>query len=127
MARIRFSEEDLKRRITNLPALAKRSKYGNKKVEYEGWVFHSQLECDFYKHLQLLKAAGKVDIFFRQFAILLAPSSKLVVDFMVKYAGDPTWHFIDTKGYMTANARTKIKIAEHLYEIKIQILKRGDF
>lgn len=114
-------------KLANLPVLAKRSKYGSKKVEYQGWTFDSQLECDFYKHLQLLKAAGKVDMFFRQFVILLAPGSKLVVDFMVKYTGDPAWHFIDTKGYMTPNAKTKIKLAEHLYGIKIKIVKRGDF
>lgn len=110
-----------------LSMLKKRPKYGNKKVICEGWKFDSKLEADFYLHLKFLKEAGKVKFFSRQFPLHLAPGSKLVVDFLVQYEDDPKLYFLDTKGFITANARTKIKMAEHRYGIEIGIVKRGDF
>jgi hypothetical protein len=103
------------------------SKYKNKKIEYQGWKFDSKLECDFYKHLQGLKEEGIISLILRQVPIHLAPGSRLVVDFMVQYLGDYELYFYDTKGYMTDTAKTKIKLAEHLFGIKITIIKRGNF
>lgn len=105
----------------------KRSKYGNRKVEYQGWKFDSQLECDYYRHLQLLAKAGEIAFIMRQIPFHLAPGSKLVVDFMVRDAVTGQIRFIDTKGMITREAKTKIKLAEHLYDVQIEIVKRGDF
>ena len=116
-------------KASDLVSLRKKnlSKYKNKKTIYQGWIFDSQLECDFYKHLQTLKEAGKVEIFLHQVPLRLAPKCRLVIDFLVKYSDDPLLYFLDTKGYMTQIAKTKIKMAEHLYGIQIGIIKRGDF
>ena len=105
----------------------KRSKYNNKLVEHEGWKFHSKLERDLYKHLQLLKDAGEIGIILRQVSLYLVPGLNFVVDFMVQYLDDRRIEFIDAKGYMTTVAKNKIKMAEHVHGIKIKIVKRGDF
>lgn len=103
------------------------SKFNNKRVEYIGWKFDSQLECNFFKHLQTLKNACKIDLILRQVPFHLAPGSKYVCDFMVRYAGDPALYFFDTKGFMTENSRTKIKLVSHIYGIDIKIIKKEDF
>lgn len=105
----------------------RKSKYNAKWVEYQGWKFPSQLECDFYKYLQFLKQAGAVKLILRQVPLFLAPDSKLVVDFVIEHLDSRGLQWYDTKGIMTSTARTKIKVAEHLYGIQIHIIKRGDF
>lgn len=105
----------------------KNNKYKNKICEYNGYKFHSLLERDFYCHLEMLQKSGKIVRILRQVPLFLAPGSKLIVDFMVKYDGDLDYIFYDTKGIITPLARTKIKIAEHLYSIEIKIIKKGDF
>lgn len=124
MARIKAKDLPAQVTKTILPAPAKRSKFRNKRVKYQGWAFDSQLEADFYKNLQL---CANIELLLRQVPLHLAPGSKYVVDFLIKYKDDPVIHFVDTKGVMTDHSRTKIKIAEHLYGIKIEIVKRGDF
>lgn len=37
-----------------------RTKYGNRKVAYDGYKFDSKRECDRYKELRILEAAGKI-------------------------------------------------------------------
>ena len=105
----------------------RRSKYNAKWVEYQGWKFPSQLECDFYKYLQFLKQAGEVNLILRQVPLFLAPDSKLIVDFAVRFTETKELRWYETKGVMTSTARTKIKVAEHLYGINIHVIKRGDF
>lgn len=118
MARLTFKD---------IKGTVRRSKYNTKWVEYQGWKFQSQLECDFYKYLQFLKQAGQVKLILRQVPLFLAPGSKYVVDFAAEHTDNPCLKWYDTKGIMTATSRTKIKVAEHLYGIEIQIIKRGDF
>lgn len=108
-------------------AVAKRNKYKNQIVEFNGWKFHSKLECNFYVQLLALQKCGKVEFFLRQVPFHLAPGSKYIVDFMVKYKDDQNTHFIDTKGFLTPEAKTKIKMTEHLYNVKIEIVRRGEF
>lgn len=112
----------------------KKNKYGAKKTVVNGFTFDSKLEADYYKYLLSFKTNNPPDYssisaiknIFRQVPIQLAPKSKLVVDFLVHFwNGD--LEFSDTKGFMTSTSATKIKVAEHLYGIKINIIKRGDF
>lgn len=37
-----------------------KSKYNNKKTEFNGIIFHSKKECDYYKWLLALKEAGDI-------------------------------------------------------------------
>jgi hypothetical protein len=56
----------------------------------------------------------------------LAPNSKYVVDFQVFLeSGDV--EFVDVKGMETPEFKTKLKLVEHQYPIKIKIVKKGDF
>ena len=104
----------------------KKNKYNSKKTVVDGWTFDSRLEADYYRHLKSTQELYHIKNIFRQVPLLLAQKSKLVVDFMIHYENGDLL-FADTKGFMTANASTKIKIAERLYNIKIHIVKRGDF
>lgn len=110
-----------------MQVIKKKPKYRNTRVMYQKWRFDSKLERDFYIHLQNQKEQGLIKLILRQVPIRLAPGSRLVVDFLVSKPNDPELYFYDTKGYMTAHSRTKIKLAEHLYGIKINIIRKGDF
>jgi len=43
-----------------MPYPKRKHKYGNKKVEYDGYKFDSKLECKRYKELKLLERAGVI-------------------------------------------------------------------
>jgi len=46
--------------------LRKPAKYGNRKVEFDGYVFDSSAECERYKALTLMEQAGTIKDLFMQ-------------------------------------------------------------
>ena len=51
-----------------------KAKYNNKKVEYHGFIFDSQKECDRYKELKILEAIGDICNLLLQVRYELIPS-----------------------------------------------------
>jgi hypothetical protein len=106
-------------------------KYKNTKRVRDGIQFDSILEADYYCQLELERKAKVISYYLRQVPLHLPGGVKLVVDFVVfllvkPYEAEPWWRvrYIDTKGFQTPESKNKIKMAEHLYGIKIQLVKK---
>lgn len=85
----------------------------------DGIKFSSKKESRYYDLLKLLKKNGEVLFFLRQVPFHLPGNVKYLCDFIVFWAnGDIT--FEDVKGFKTALYKTKKKMVENLYPIKIK-------
>lgn len=109
-------------------------KFRNKKVTFDGILFDSMLERDYYIELQRQQKLGIITEFSVQPPFLLIPSFKkdgktfrkttYTADFSVLYP-DGTTHIIDTKGFQTDTFRLKRKILEYNNpEIRFYIVER---
>ena len=114
------------------------SKYGNKKVELDGYVFDSKAEARYYRHLTLLKKANEI-LFFR-----LQPRYRLqdgfekdgkkyrpidyVADFEIHHK-DGSIEVVDVKGVQTQVFRLKLRMFHKKYPHKLTLVKweRGRF
>lgn len=106
-----------------------RHKFGAKKCELDGLKFPSILEKNYYVILKHLQKTGEVLFFLRQVPFNLPGGITYRLDFMVFYAPKNenlggSIEFIETKGYMTADARIKIAQTEDIYGIKIKIVSK---
>ena len=87
---------------------------GYRKTEYNGIVYHSALEAKVARDLDMLRHAKKpeeriVEIR-RQVPFILIPDPiTYLADFLVKYS-DGRYEVIEVKGYMTHEARRKLKL-----------------
>jgi hypothetical protein len=102
---------------------AKKHKFSAQSCERDGIKFPSKLERSYYDQLVLRQLAGDVIFFLRQVPFHLPGGVKYVVDFMV-FLDTGDVEFIDTKGIDTTTSRTKRKIVEDLYPVKIKIIKK---
>lgn len=105
-----------------------KSKYGNVRAEYKDMRFDSQLEADYCKYLDN-QNDDKLLYYLRQVPFHLPGGVIYRVDFMEVWniAEDVLIKYTDTKGYMTAQSKMKIKMTESLYPVNINIVKKGDF
>ena len=104
-----------------------RHKYGAVKIEYDGIMFRSTLEGNYYLYLKQLKRAGEVIQFLRQVPFHLPGQTKYTVDFEVFWK-DGTVEFIDVKGVELDSFVKNKKQVEDIYaQIKIKVIKKGDF
>ena len=126
---MRMTEEEYKammdERVVPHLHLKKKSKYGNKWVTVDGIKFQSQKEANRYCELKLLKQSGEVINFIRQVPFDLPGRVKYFLDFMVWWralpmCGQPKITYEDVKGYATDVYKTKKKIIEATYPIKIE-------
>lgn len=101
-----------------------RHKFNAKPGEADGIHFSSTLERDYYLRLKLRVKSGEVLFFLRQTPLHLPGDVKLVVDFL-EFHADGTVHFIDTKGVETESFLAKKRIAEAIYPIEIEIVKKN--
>lgn len=105
----------------------KRSKYGNKKTEYGGFMFDSKKEAKYAQELDLLKSArdprDKVHTWERQIPFEICVNGvkicKYIADFRVNYC-DGREEYIDVKGVRTDVYKIKKKLVEALYNIEIK-------
>lgn len=105
-------------------------KYHNKKVEYDGYIFDSIREKNYYIKLKLLEKAGKIKELELQKEYELQPSFKLNnktsrkityrADFTYKTTEDDKLHVVDVKGYRTDVYKLKKKLFEYKYKIEIE-------
>lgn len=110
----------------------RQGKYKNTKRVRDGIRFDSILEADYYTQLEFERKAGIISYYLRQVPMHLPGGVILRVDFVTFTATDSfveekqffEVHYIDTKGFHTRESKNKIKMAEHLYGIKIEIVKK---
>lgn len=108
----------------------KRSKYGNRKTEYRGALYDSAAEARYAAQLDLLMKAGRVSSWDRQVLCPLQVNGvlicKMVMDFMVWYAGDEAAYPIDVKGVVTRDWALKRKLFEAIHGLKITVINAKD-
>ena len=106
---------------------AKKSKYGNKRVQIDGIWFDSILEGHRYGQLKLLRQAGEIVDFEMQVVYHLDVNGIHIcdyrADFVVKYP-DGHGEVEDTKGVETPEFKLKKKLMLAIYGIKIVIIRR---
>jgi len=102
-----------------------KSKFGNKKVEYDGFKFDSKTEMTYYKYLKILESKGEITNIELQPKYNLIPMFKkngetfrainYKADFKVTYS-DERVEIIDVKGFETKDFKMKRKMFEYRYE-----------
>jgi len=103
------------------PETVKPSKFHNHITEMDNIRFHSQKEANYYADLVLRVKAGEVKFFLRQVPLYLPNKVRHVVDF-VEFWADGSVHFVEVKGFDTPTGKTKRKIAEGVYPIRIEVV-----
>lgn len=104
-------------------------KYHAKPTEVDNIKFSSKLEARYYGQLKLLQQAGEILFFLRQTPLHLPGNIRYVVDFVEFWApknedqGDVI--FTECKGCMTPQGKDKIKMAEDIYGISINIVNKA--
>jgi hypothetical protein len=100
----------------------KKSKYGSKRVEFDGIKFHSQKECSRYKVLKMLFERGEI----RELNLQVKFELKVNEFVIEKYIADFTYYdkqgkYIveDTKGFKTADYKRKKKWMKNVLGIEI--------
>ena len=102
-----------------------RRKYGNRKVEIDGFMFDSRLEAQRYVELTLMERAGEITDLRLQPEFILIPSFKKngVTYRKTAYRADFSYFdtragkvvIEDTKGFKTQEYRLKKKLFEYQY------------
>jgi hypothetical protein len=104
------------------PAPAKRSKYGNSKILYQGIIYDSKHELECYKAFELQRIAGGIRAVIRQVSLTLPHTIRRIrIDFLV-IENDGAHRWYDAKGFMTpewAGKRDQVKTA---YGIDINLI-----
>jgi len=110
------------------------NKFNAKKVMHKGIKFDSQMEADFYDHLEALKESGEIKDFTLQPKFQLQPpftahGVKYVqiyykADFMVYYEDRPP-EVIDVKGHETADFKIKAKMFRYQYPHKLILVTKA--
>ena len=110
-----------------------KSKFGNRKVEIDGFKFDSQKEANFYCKLKILKDSGEIADFDKQVKFDIRVNNihiaNYFLDFLVK-KNDGTIDYIDIKGqdrYSKKFIKTDVfqlkkKLVEAIYGIEIKIM-----
>lgn len=100
-------------------------KYGNVKVEVDGYVFDSKAEAHRYSELKILESAGLIKDLELQPVFLCEVNQRLVckyiADFRYKTDNALGWKTVteDVKGMKTREYRIKKKLVEALFNITI--------
>lgn len=106
-----------------------RHKYGAKRTTVDNIKFSSKLESAYYGKLRMLEKNGDILFFLRQTSLHLPANIRYVIDFVEFWApknGDQgEVIFTECKGFMTPQAKDKIKMAEEIYGISINIVKKA--
>jgi hypothetical protein len=134
-AHVRSIDNKFLKNLDASAAAARNGKYKNTKRVRDGIRFDSILEADYYSQLEFLRKANEISYYLRQVPIHLPGGVILRVDFVTytefgldveRLTGERLWvvRYIDTKGFHTRESKNKIKMAEHLYGIKIQLVKK---
>lgn len=116
----------MKNYLATNPVQDRKSKYGNLKTEYNGYVYMSKKEANYAQELDFLMKAknprDKVVSYERQVPFQITVNGKKIckylADFKVLYADGHT-EIIDVKGVRTNIYTLKKKLVEALFDIEI--------
>lgn len=111
---------------------SKRNKYGNKKVEADGYKFDSKLEERYYQKLKLDKRLGHIKDFELQPVFELQPKFKKYnktirkieykADFKIEHL-DGSIEVVDIKGHKTKDFMLKRKLFDYQNDLPLRVLK----
>lgn len=93
-------------------------KFHAQRTELNGIRFSSRKEARYFGQLQLAQKAGDLLFFLRQVPFHLPGGIRYVCDFAEFWKSGEV-RFVDVKGFATAQYRSKKKMVEALYPIKI--------
>lgn len=112
----------------------KRPKYNTStkkkdKPVYNGIIFDSLIELEYYRHLKQLQEKGEIDHIFRQAKSVLIKkyeidgrkvrAAEIVVDFVIQYK-DGRLEYHDTKGNPCEKAKLQRKLFESFYKVPLK-------
>jgi hypothetical protein len=106
-----------------MQASAKRSKYGNRKVERDGYKFDSIAEANHYVDLKLRLDAGDITDLELQPVFPLVVNGVIVAQYRADFSyvdADGVRHVEDVKGVRTSTYRLKAKMVRAIYGIEIE-------
>ncbi len=97
---------------------AKKNKFGNKKADYNGGMYHSKRERDFAIELDWKKIAKEIKSWERQVKISLDVDGQHVTNYFIDFVvthNDGSTEYIEVKGFETPEWRLKWRLFEILY------------
>jgi hypothetical protein len=104
---------------------AKPTKYRNRRTEYDGRWYDSELQANRAKDLDAMVQAGLLRAWMKEPSFsLVGTRYRIVPDFMLIH-NDRTVTIEDTKGIITPTWRIKCDLFERAYGIPITIIKGG--
>lgn len=95
-----------------------RHKFNAQRTEIDGISFHSKKESNYYQQLLMARKSGDLLFFLRQVPFHLPGGGRYVCDFQEFWKSGEV-RFVDVKGFATVEYKSKKKIVEALYPIKI--------
>lgn len=102
--------------------MRKKNKYGSIQTIVDDIKFPSRLEARYYQRLKELKESGELLYFLRQVPFHLPGGVIYRVDF-AEFWPDKV-RYVDTKGVETNTFKTKKRIVEAMYPVKIEVVKK---
>ena len=125
---VKLTENQYKRFIGQ--RIDNKSKYKNKKVEYDGYTFDSQKEKNYYIKLKTMQDLGLIKNLELQKEYILQDKFKLngvtrrkityKADFSYISTEDDKLHVIDVKGFKTEVYKIKKKMFEYKYQVELE-------
>lgn len=117
---LRFrTEADLQAALGGEP---KRSKYGNRRVEFNGQKFDSLHELKVWQDLKRQETAGLIRAVIRQVSFPLGNTSRRIrVDFLV-IDPDGRYRWLDAKGMRIASWELKRDMVRDAYGIEVELV-----
>jgi hypothetical protein len=105
------------------PKRKKGEKYGNKKVETDGYSFASGLEAALYEQLKLRKLTGEIESIKVQAKVLLTDAKILYKPDFECVRTDGTKFWAESKGFETSDWRIKRRLWMHYGPGPLEIWK----
>lgn len=104
--------------LNNNPFSGIRHKFNAVRTDVEGISFASKKEAAYYQQLLLAQRSGDLLFFLRQTPFHLGGGVRYLVDF-TEFWKTGEVRFTDVKGFKTQGYKTKRKLVEAAYPIKI--------
>lgn len=106
----------------------RKTKYGNKKVSFQGRVFDSIIERDRYVYLQAAQSRGEIRNLRCQVSFDLDVNGehicKYIADFVYEVVDDISWSVVeDVKGMVTPIFKLKAKLMLAVHGIEVKVVK----
>lgn len=93
-------------------------KFNAIRAEVDGEKFQSKKEARYFSQLQLARQSGELLFFLRQVPFHLPGGVRYVCDFAEFWKSGEV-RFVDVKGFATAVYKSKKKMVEAMYPVKI--------